>query len=133
MKIQYLNTDLDLHSPTDIRALTRELSRNGMFVLHEEKDKRTGVWFACLETEMQFRAPNANILAMVKIIKRLSAKAQAVWSGCTLREINIGYECGDTPRFFHQCVTNITLRRMTAVGATLRITLYAPIGTPDRP
>src|SRR5687768_16707753 len=124
MKFRYLNTDLDLKSPVDVRPLTRALTRFGMWVLHEDKRAARGSWFACLAMEAQFRNPNSNISAILSAIEKLPPKARMIWSGCTLREFNIGYDCGEKPWAFNQALSNRTLSRLAAVGATLRITLY---------
>ena len=44
-----------------------------------------------------------------------------------LREFNIGYDCGEEPWAFNQGLSAETLRRVAAVKASLRWTLY-----PDR-
>jgi hypothetical protein len=63
---------------------------------------------------------------MIAVVESLAESLRAVWAGCTLREFNIGYDCGDRPWAFEQGLSTGLLGRIAAVGASLRITLYPP-------
>lgn len=124
-RIRYLNTDLDLTSTSDLTALAAAFEAHGMLPLHVTPDP-DGLWHARFETGEQHEEPEPNITAMIAVAESLAEPLRAVWAGCRLREFNIGYDCGGTPRAFDQGLSSQLLGRIAAVGASLRITLYPP-------
>ncbi|MBI3836595.1 MAG: hypothetical protein HY288_01500 [Planctomycetia bacterium] len=127
MPIRYLNTDLDLVAPRDITELAALLEAHGVRAL-QVTHAEDSCWYAVFETEEQHEEPERNMSAMLDAIESFDANARALWSQCTLREFNIGYDCGDERWAFNNGLTNTTLQRAAAVGASLRVTLY-----PERP
>ena len=123
MSIRYINTDLDLECPHNLSSLARDFEARGVFALHVEQAKE-GDWFACFETEQTYTDPDSNIAAMLDVIESAEDSIQRLWLECSLREFNIGYDCGDEPWAFNQGLSNATLKRLAEVGATLRFTLY---------
>jgi hypothetical protein len=121
--ISYLNTDLDLTSTVDLTTLATALETGGVLPLHVTRGE-DGLWYACCETSKQFEEPEANITAILVVVESLAEPLRAIWSGCTRREFNIGYDCGTNPWAFTQWLSNELLGRIAAVGASLRITLY---------
>ena len=124
--IQFLNTDLVLTSAEDLTALASSLDAAGLFPLQVALGD-DGFWYAAFETSADYDEPDTNIAAMLTCVETLAPELKLVWSRCTLREFNIGYDCGKEPWAFNQGLSTEVLRRMAEVGATLRITLY-----PDR-
>ena len=121
--IRYLNTDLELVAATDLTPLAEELVGKGLFqlnlLLHDEQ------WHASFETVESFDEPEENVLAFLSVIESLSSTSRSLWSACSVRTFNIGYECGDEP-FSQECQVAVpVLARIVAVDASLRITLYA--------
>jgi hypothetical protein len=91
--IGYLNPDLDLRSSDDLTALAAAFKAQGvapLYVTHGE-DRR---WYATFDTDELHEQPDVNIAAMVVVIESLAERLWAVWSGCTRREFNLGYDCG---------------------------------------
>lgn len=124
--IEYLNTDLKLISADNLSGLAEAFKAAGvppMYVTHEAD----GLWYAFFETHEPFEELGPNIAAMVEVVESWTGPLRSVWDGCTLREFNVGYDCGAKPWAFNQGVPAELLGRMAAVGASLRITLY-----PDR-
>jgi hypothetical protein len=119
----YLNTDLDLVAERNLDALTAALQSQGVFPLHNES-RADGRWYATLETEVQFDRPEPNIAAILTAIETLDQRPRELWSACTSREFNIGYDCGDAPWAFNHALSPPTLARIAALGISLRITLY---------
>jgi hypothetical protein len=68
--------------------------------------------------------PSRRFLPFFSVIESLGESLRMVWLGCTLREFNIGYDCGDKPWAFNRGLSNSILTRIAASGASLRITLY---------
>lgn len=125
--IQYLNTDLDLAAAVPLGPLVSELGRHGIRELYCSLGQ-DGNWHATLETSEQFAEPETNIAVMLDAFESLSRAKRRLWSKCSMREFNIGYDCGDEPWAFNNGVTSETLQRLAAAKASLRITLY-----PHRP
>jgi hypothetical protein len=126
-KICYLNTDHDLVSAENLTSLAAAMKANGVTPLHVTCGD-DGLWRTTLETDIGYTEAEPNIVAMVNAIERLQKPLRAKWGRCTLREFNIGYDCGYEPWAFHQGLSSDTLSRIAAIGASLRITLY-----PERP
>lgn len=128
-KICYLNTDLDLTSPDDLTELVAAFEAAGVNALHVTY----GDGYATLETDTQYEEPEPNIAAMVAVIETLQEPLRSVWSRCTLREFNIGFDCGAEPWAFNQGLSSELLGRIAAVGASLRVTLYPDHEPPAGP
>ena len=126
-QIEYLNTDLDLASERDLAELAAALERGGVRPLSVVRGD-DGNWYAMLETDETFADPEANIGAMLSVVERLSPELRKAWDGCTRREFNAGYDCGQEPWAFNQGLSTELLGRMAAAGATFRVTIY-----PERP
>jgi hypothetical protein len=121
--ICYLNTDLDLTSAEDPTALALAFENAGVPPLHVTRGG-DALWSATFETSVQFTEPEPNIGAMLTVIESLARPLRSMWDGCTRREFNIGYDCGDEPWAFTQALPADLLGRMAGVGASLRVTLY---------
>ena len=119
----YINTDLDLESAQDLTAITGAFEARGFVTLHltHDEDER---WSARFEVDNRHSEPEPTIAAMLIVIESLSDSLRALWSRCTLREFNIGYDCGSKPWAFNQGLSSQLLGRMAASGASLGITLY---------
>ena len=99
MTISYLNTDLDLTSAEDLTALAAAFEGRGVLPLHVTHGA-DALWYATFETSVQFAEPEPNIGAMLVIVESLARPLRSMWDGCTRREFNIGYDCGDEPWAF---------------------------------
>lgn len=122
----YLTTDLDLYSGEELGSLAAELDRRG-FAIARPLSELSNEWFCgfSLRSDEQYEEPEPQIVAMLAIIEALDPPARSVWAGCSVRMFDIGYDCGREPFFIRQELSTGTLARLTAVGATLRVTLYA--------
>ena len=121
--IRYLNTDLDLRSAEDLTTLAAVFRSYGMWQNHliQEED---GNWFAVFETGDCCADPNQTITRLLDMIESLAPEHKTIWSRCTQKEFNIGYQCGTTPQSFTQGVSSDVVARMAAWGASFCITLY---------
>lgn len=126
VKIQYLNTDLDLSSASDLTPLATALDARGVFPLHVTHCGDE--WYTTFEVSAEewMGEPELTLRAMLDAIDGLEVEATDLWSGCSKREFNIGYDCGSEPWAFNNGLTNETLKRIADRGASLRITLYPP-------
>ena len=126
METNYLNTDLDVLADFDLTPFTDELERKGMLLLDVSK-RLDGTWSARLEEGGQSNNPEDTCAALLKVIESLTPEYRAIWSRCTLREFNLGYDCGLEPWAFQSGISAEIVRRIADLGASLRVTLY-PIG-----
>ena len=83
-------------------------------------------WYAIFEVEENYNEPETTIALMLDAVEALESDARTLWAECSLRELNIGYDCGDEPWAFNNGLTNATLLRAVSAGMSLRITLYPP-------
>ena len=123
--IRYLNTDLELEASYDLTPLAVAFAAQGIFSLNVTQVDQ-GQWHARFETDRDHDEPETNIAFMIAAIESLPEPLQKMWSGCTMREFDIGYDCGDEPCAFDQGLSCHLLERIAKVGASLRITLYPP-------
>ena len=125
--IHYLNTDLEMIGNSDLTELANAFELAGTVstgVTHGE-DGRCYVMF---ESGKQCTEPEPNISHFLDIIESLAEPLRSLWMNCSLREFDIGYDCGAKPWGFNQALSTELLRRIANVGASIRITLY-----PDHP
>lgn len=99
---RYLNTDLVLVAPRDLASLADALVRQGLLTLHVFQEESSGLCSARFETEEPYLEPDQNIAAILTVIETLDETSQEIWHACTLREFEIGYDCGDKPWAFNQ-------------------------------
>lgn len=125
--MRYLNTDLDLRSRDDLKAIAAAFESRRVSPLHVTRGEDE-LWCATFETDESFDEPNSNIAAILDAVESLLREHEATWAQCDSKEFNIGYDCGGEPRAFDQGLSNDVLRRMAAAGASIRWTLY-----PDHP
>ncbi|MBD2703344.1 hypothetical protein IC229_22055 [Spirosoma sp. BT702] len=126
-EIHYITTDLDLRAPVDLTPLSHALEKQGLWAYLSGPWQ--GLWSAQIGAEESFPEPDPYIAAMLTAIESLDQPARDLWSACTIREFNIGYDCGDRPWAFHQELLPATLARIAQVGASLVITIYPVIET----
>ena len=122
-KFDYLNTDLELISPQDLTPLIAAFEAGGIRAIGGVTAGGDGLWYANLET-LSEEHPEINICTMLDAIESLDQSTRAIWDACNKRNFNIGYECGEEPWGFNQGVSQATIARIAAAGASLSITLY---------
>lgn len=120
---RYLNTDLQLWATTDLRPLVEALASRGLLSLYAGPWPG-GTWSARFETAQAYQEPDANIAALLSAIDALDESARSLWLACTLRQFDIGYDCGDEPAAFTQPLSPATLARIAEAGGALMISLY---------
>ena len=121
----YANTDLKIDADSKPHALQTVFDRHGFFDMWERPDEANS-WQGCFETGEQYHEPDANIARFLSVIESLEEHARLEWQACTRREFDIGYSTRYEPFDFHQDLSADTLSRIAKLGASLRITIYAP-------
>jgi hypothetical protein len=120
-QIQYLNTDLDLVCDVDPATLVTELEAADLAV--HVTPGEDGLFYVLCE-DSNDTEPEPNIVRLLDAIEALSGPAGELWTRCSKREFNVGYDCGDEPWSFNQGISNDVLKRMAGCGASFRVTLY---------
>jgi hypothetical protein len=120
-QIQYLNTDLDLVCDVDPATLVTELEAVDLAV--HVTPGEDGLFYVLCE-DSNDTEPEPNIVRLLDAIEALSGPAGELWTRCSKREFNVGYDCGDEPWSFNQGISNDVLKRMAGCGASFRVTLY---------
>ncbi|MFH1824833.1 MAG: hypothetical protein ABH873_06370 [Candidatus Firestonebacteria bacterium] len=127
-EIKYLNTDLNLKSSTSFKELNDFLSRDGSFVLHYEKikdEKHSGTY----EIEIDSTSPDKTIKKFLKKLSKMDKICKKQWDECSLKEFDIGYECGQKPWAFNNEIKNTVLKELAKLNLGIRITIYPPLIT----
>ena len=122
-QIRYLNTDLDLTAPFDLKPLAKAFAKSKVVAL-DVSEHSDGTWTAVFEANAEFSSAEPTIVALLEAIESFDSKARQIWSSCALRELNIGYDCGDEPRYFSNQLSVSTLFRMASLNIGLVVTLY---------
>lgn len=129
-QIRYLNTDLYLVAPLSLTPLTDELEQHRASGWLDSGED--GHWYANLNADAEENVePETDLRAMLAAIESLSASSRVIWEACSVREFDIGYDCGDEPWAFTQRISCETLQRIAALGATLKITIYPHLADDD--
>ncbi|MBS1123766.1 MAG: hypothetical protein H6Q90_5994 [Deltaproteobacteria bacterium] len=122
MDTHYLNTDLDVVTSVDPAPLVAAIEARGGSVMAVQPEGSG--WRAVFEINAQHDLPEPTIHALLDLVGSLDGEAGAAWTGAQVRELNIGYDCGDGPWGFHQSLSPSTLARIAAANVGLRWTLY---------
>lgn len=122
----HMSTDLDLESSNDLTPLTEALAHRGLLV-HHVHHWENGLWTARLTPEAWFQEADQGITATLTAVESLDEPTRSLWASCTLRQFDIGYECGQEPEQFMQILTTATLSKVAAISASIMITLYPQI------
>lgn len=120
--ITFLNADLDIATRGDPSALITMLDALEVYgindVLAPDGERRIGF-------ESSSNAdPETTVTRLLAAIEALRGEAHAAWTTCTVREIHLGFDCGETPRSLTHTLSSATLARVAGAGMSLRITLY---------
>ena len=120
--IQYLNTDLLLQSDNDLSNLVAFFNGADCFDLYVSDDRKDAGFESNLTASGD--APAETITALLDAIDRLDGALLDAWRACTVREFDVGYNCGTEPYSKHDKLPPELLKRIGDSGITLVITLY---------
>jgi hypothetical protein len=118
----FLNVDLNIESKSDLAVLKSELGRK-VYVL-PGGPVSPGCFLLRLETSCQHNNPDDAICAFCSMIEQLSPKGKRVWRSAHKKEFDIGHDVVKGQAASQFSLRNETLKRLSALGATLGITFY---------
>ena len=127
MDIQYLNTDLDIESKSDLSRIVEEFGED-VIVLH--CGERRGYQHASFEISTCSKDADETINQFCLLVEELSKEAREIWDGCCSRVLDVGYESGTSPHNYRSGIRASTIQRLAAIGASIAITIYR---VPDNP
>ena len=126
----FLNLDLELEGPTDLALLANAL-RGQAFVLHCGP---TGTGHHVCAEPIVDGALSGDAAActehMLRLIEGLRPEASLLWKSCTTRIFDYGFDGGLEEGPLSADVSTQHLQRMSALGISLRMTVY-PYRAPE--
>lgn len=134
IETRYITTDLDLKSECAFDLLHGELSSRCLVLHYGQGDD--GYYYARYEADDDCESsgdiPEREILLILDALESLSDDAKLELANCSLREFNMGFDCGDSWGHVHAVPHNV-LASVANSGCSIAVTLYPmrhPDGTP---
>jgi len=121
MDIQYLNTDLEIESKSDLSRIVEEFGED-VLVLHHGEIR--GYQHASFSIAGGSTDADSTINSLCTLIEQLPADVREIWDGCCSRIFDIGYESGTSPQNFRSEIRAATIQRVAKIGASVVITIY---------
>jgi|GEM_PF-901681 len=116
----FLNLDLDIDSPDDLRPLVLALGPSAYSL--ERPDGRASFE---LNRPVAPLSPEPLILDFVRLVADLPPAARSVWDRASRRVFDIGFQSGVLPPQETHRLAPETLSAIAAIGAELAVTIYA--------
>jgi hypothetical protein len=117
----FLNIDLDLESTQPIDELVNILGKSFTKMTYH---KCENLWRASFETA------ESDIESIIDVffhsITLLAGEPRIQWDNCSKREFNLGFQAENSPRSFVKTISDSSLSKITEIGGTLGVTIYAP-------
>ena len=121
MEIQYLNTDLEIESKSDLSKIVEEF---GADVLVHHHGEIRGYQHASFSIAGGSRDADATINLFCELVESLPTEVREIWDGCCARVFDLGYECGASAQSFQSQIRASTIQRVANIGASVAITMY---------
>ena len=118
----FRNVDLDIESRSDLAILAAEVGRNVINL--GPGPVSPGCFLLRLEMGPEYKTPDEVICVFCSLLERLSPKAKRVWRSAHKKEFDVGHEAVAGQPGSHFSLRTETLKRLSALGATLGITFY---------
>ena len=123
-RTHFLNVDLDIYSNRDLHPLVKRLGRK-VIVLHLGRER--GQFSAHLEQNIvRGRTADSAIRAFCRLIEKLPPAERVLWNTAAVRSFSIGIQAGARPNPRDFTIRPKTVQAVSAVGADIVITIYAP-------
>jgi hypothetical protein len=121
----FLNVDVELTSPRQLRALVGEIEAGIL-----QNRRTTNGWLLVFETDSYHgkSTPDSVIAKLCKLIKKLSPAGKRDWEAARCRVFNIGFESEPAKEeqnvVVRSTISEESLRRIVDLGAMIDITCY---------
>ena len=121
MDVQYLNTDLEIESKSDLSKIVEEF---GADVLVHHHGEIRGYQHASFSIAGGSSDPDATIEFFCTLVEYLPKDVREIWDGCCSRIFDIGYASGRSPQNFRSEIRAATIQRVAKIGASVVVTIY---------
>jgi len=121
MEIQYLNTDLEIESKSDVSKIVEHFGED---VLVHHHGEISGYQHASFSIVGGSSDANGTINFFCDLIESLPNEVREIWDGCCSRVFDVGYESGAAPQNFRSEIRASTISRVANLGASVAITIY---------
>lgn len=121
MEVQYLNTDLEIESKSNLSKIVEEFGEDVLVLHHGEM---RGYQHASFEISGSGTDADATINSFCTLVEQLPKEVREMWDGCCSRVFDIGYESGASPQNFRSDIRASTIQRVANIGASVAITIY---------
>ena len=121
MEVQYLNTDLEVESKSDLSKIVEDFGEDVLVLHHGEI---SGYQHASFSIAGGSTDADATINYFCTLVESLPAEVRQIWDGCCSRVFDVGYESGTSPQNFRSEIRASTIRRVANIGASVAITIY---------
>jgi hypothetical protein len=117
----FLNVDLQIESSSSLKSLVTALG-SAVYPLYCGKIK--GKHFLSVEISAEFHTPDEVAMALCRAVERLAPRGREKWNQAERREFNVGYDLLAGVFSVGVSLLPETVRRITALGATVGFTCY---------
>ncbi len=122
MKPQFLNVDLEVLSKSDLSVFAKSFGSRKVSVLY--CDHQGEQFLAALELATTRRTPEQLLARFCDLLEAMPPKAAKLWREANRRTFDIGIESGRSQPALALMIPPATLARITALGATVAVTVY---------
>jgi hypothetical protein len=126
-RMHFLNVDLEIGSKRSLAPLIAELGSKSPAVSVMYVGRFGGLARAHYEVNLNTSNADKIAMALVRLVKGLSAPAMKAWRNAKLRDFNIGIQSSTTPHSFEVALAATTVAAIGALGARIAVTVYAPV------
>lgn len=126
--IRYLNLDLLIKSRQDITPLIVDF---GADVTALANEKCGDFYFCYFEIAGSHAGLNEDIGYFCSLVEGLEMENKKLWDSSFHRIFDIGYEAGSSGNSYSSDLKPDVIKRISAVGASIRITIYPYAEKPE--
>jgi hypothetical protein len=121
MDVQYLNTDLEIESKSDLSQIVQEFGEDVLVHHHGEISAYQHASFSIAGGSSD---ADATINFFCTLVEQLPKDVREIWDGCCSRLFDIGYESGTSAQNFRSEIRAATIQRIAKIGAGVVVTIY---------
>jgi len=132
----FINVDLELASSENVQPLVKELGENisayycsdideiANLALDLREIKGVDFYNTYNDENEIIGSVDIYISEFCNLLENLSEESRRIWKGCHRKEVDIGFQAGNTPKSFQTQIRTETIKRCGELGATILITVY---------
>ncbi|KAF0175446.1 MAG: hypothetical protein FD161_3341 [Limisphaerales bacterium] len=121
---QFLNVDLEVHSKTDLTGFVKSFGNRKVSVLY--CGRQGAEFLTALELVTTRRTPEQLLARFCDLLEAMPPNVARLWSEASRRTFDIGIASGNTQPALALKISPATLARVTALRATIAVTVYPP-------